>query len=783
MLTVAAFAMILGFMSTNEAISQERNRQSNIQLKNPEGREFWITFMRNHNNPSEGQENNLELELFLTSDFDSRVVIEIGALDYSETVLVPAGTVRNVKIPLNAQITSSEKLEESMAVHVTSDRPITAYGLNRRKQTTDTFLALPVEVIGKEYRAMCYNVSAELMSQFAIVATEDNTKVTIRPSAVTFLGRPPGVPFTIELDKGDVYQVAAQNTKQRNAKDDLTGTLVTSDKKISFFSGHQCAYVPDNIIACNHLVEQMPPISSWGRNFYLGDLTRRSKSTYRVLADRDGTKVFENSELVAELGAGEYYEKQHSQPLQITSNLPILVAQFSQGNKNGDAIGDPAMILVSPTQQFLKSYRFATPVNGFWEHYINIVIPTDYISSVRLDGNKIAEGLFSKIGVSRYSLAHVMVSFGTHEITADEKFGLISYGFGYDKDKYDAYGNISGQSFVDYKIVEDKSPPRIELGDDDRSLIIRDDGNNDFGLVKVDYPRSSNIRIPNKRLESGTPQLVLNTISIVEPKKAHALIRAVDVSGNTSYATLCYDYDPLRDDFVYSLYDGDVDCEDPLLGIDFTAFAGYSNGYGFSGDILRNQEEQFATGVSGNLGWYGGFKVSRRVFSSIDFGARVQFQSAGPTLWAIDSSGSFYFDEATGTAQPINIRQNFSVGQSIMLGLTGDYIISEKFSAGIEGGMMINLTDGPLAREFIVKPPNGIFENGDSQRDIYEAEGDEQPFIYPYVAFNLSYEAKITGNWYFTPELRYTLPIGYSSDFIEWIPQMIGGGIGLTYKL
>ena len=126
------------------------------------------------------------------------------------------------------------------------------------------------------------------------------------------------------------------------------------------------------------------------------------------------------------LKEGEYLERNSNQNLQLTADRPVLVAQYSQGFDNGDSIGDPMMLLITPTQQFLKQYRFATPINGSWNHYINVVIPTKAINSITLNGRKLDPKIFEPLGISRYSIAFIPIPFGTHYIKADEPFGMYS---------------------------------------------------------------------------------------------------------------------------------------------------------------------------------------------------------------------------------------------------------------------------------------------------------------------------------------------------------------------
>ncbi len=74
---------------------------------NPEGEEFWLCFMQNYK-ADEADKNALMLELFITSETDTKVTIEIKALNYYKTLKLDGKTVQNVKLPYLAEIKSSE---------------------------------------------------------------------------------------------------------------------------------------------------------------------------------------------------------------------------------------------------------------------------------------------------------------------------------------------------------------------------------------------------------------------------------------------------------------------------------------------------------------------------------------------------------------------------------------------------------------------------------------------------------------------------------------------------
>ena len=58
--------------------------------------------------------------------------------------------------------------------------------------------------------------------------------------------------------------------------EDLTGYLINSSRPISVYGGHACANVPINISFCDHMVEQIPPISELGQEHIVPPIIGRN---------------------------------------------------------------------------------------------------------------------------------------------------------------------------------------------------------------------------------------------------------------------------------------------------------------------------------------------------------------------------------------------------------------------------------------------------------------------------------------------------------------------------
>ena len=561
--------------------------------KTSEGTDFWVCFQENSWHHSLDRVGKMKLsdprggdvyvedrsapnfELFISSDITTKIRIEIIGIRYKLDTMVVGGTVRRLKIPSTAEVTGDGTLQPN-AVHITADAPITVTCLNERGSSTDSYLALPATALGLDYYAMSYSSTPtnDLVSHMAIVATQDSTLIQVTPSVVTSRNRAAKVPFTVIMNKGDVYQIAAMNFQPMTINyrggdsvvlPDMTGTRVQASKPIAVFSGHQCADVPIRVPFCNYLVEQLPPVQSWGKHFILGQFAKRTSYAYRVLASKPNTKIFENSVFVRELQAGEMYENSSvgSRNIMLTANEPVLVAQFSHGylggsgkfdgrssEIKGDSIGDPMMLVVSPSQQFLKEYRFATPKTSYtnWRHYINIIAPHSAVGSIRINGRSIdtIKNFPQYVGLSNYVSISTDIPFGVHTVTADVPFGLYSYGFATN----DAYGNMIGQGFEVLKDIRDTLPPTFERRNLDRriNLVIRDERSNDKGLKSVRILSAQGlVAIENEKTTSsltinqGMPQYTLYIKPQPGIAKGKMEIEAQDMEGNISTYILEYD--------------------------------------------------------------------------------------------------------------------------------------------------------------------------------------------------------------------------------------------------
>jgi len=420
------------------------------------GRDFWVCFPENA--VIEGN-RALHLSLYITAEARTKGRI-VNMMDRSRrSFSVETGASTEVDIDTEIEIGSSE-LAESKSLHITSDHDITLYAVSHRPASTDSYAAIPTNMLGTHYMAAGYamlqNGPEAFTSQAAAVATEDNTLVSVHLTATTRDGiwkaHSKGQTTIISLNRGQSFQIQGADNDTDN---DLTGTTFSSNKPVAFFTGHRCAQVPPNYSFCDMLLEMEPPERDWGREFILTKFEGKDFYVARVIADSDSTDVSIDGQHAATLARGSFYEIDtlHNDAL-VTTSKPALVAQYAtSSNADSIRIGDPFMLLAIPNDRFIPAVTTASVTTGRFRHYLNIVLPTPALPSLRLDGVRIGATEISRwMKPVRENIApggaYTVLTFeapeGRHLVQCAAPMAVYSYGFGILGSNYDSYGHACG---------------------------------------------------------------------------------------------------------------------------------------------------------------------------------------------------------------------------------------------------------------------------------------------------------------------------------------------------
>ncbi|MHB8872394.1 MAG: IgGFc-binding protein, partial [Myxococcaceae bacterium] len=389
--------------------------------------------------------------------------------------------------------------------------------------SNDASLLLPVHILGTSYVAVTNEHSnvfngagtiakEQLSGHITIVAPQDATSVTIKSSAFTTASPAGYAPSIAAMTKGesrtfvlnryDVLQLASAPLgtqlectsmapdKLCRLDNDLTGTVVTSDKPVALFGGAACVLKPYATPACDHLEEQIFPFATWGKKFVgqKSHVVRLQSGAFATAANAapdywkvvagcplsqcpNGTTItfsagttltallpnrcLGGTSLAANncrLAGGTAMEFSSKVSFTITADYPIAVAQFFAGQSATTSTildpvdtGDPSLVLLPPAEQWRSNYTvLAAP--GIKDNYLGLSIDNTKVLRVEVDG--VAVTGFTAIGGTPYVVKNHPISVGTHTVNVVPRSGvsplpgagLTIYGF----DSYVSYGYTGG---------------------------------------------------------------------------------------------------------------------------------------------------------------------------------------------------------------------------------------------------------------------------------------------------------------------------------------------------
>lgn len=388
---------------------------------NSRGNEYWLTIPQN--TIREFSDSHRPTLVIAAEEATSvSVTMPLSGNGFSEQFTLAAGQNRDIVLPHNSMLLMRDQVE-NWGIYVTATKPVTAYVINFQTYQTDGYLGIPTSSLGTHYQAIGYVglLGYGYRGNIAVVAPENETQVTITGAS--------GQPTQITLSQGQTYQYAS---------DDISGFRIDSNKPVAAFSGSDCSNVPEYVGACNQLLEQLIPVSSWGKEFVTLPLaSRQNGDTFRIFASEDGTTFTINGAVQPTLNAGKFQETVLTAASHIESNKPVSVVQYSNGSQYDNTAGDPFMMQVPAVTHYANRYNLTTPASGIASNFVNITIATAELNQLRVDGEDISVSSIA-IGNSGYSGISFPVSIGSHSFTTTNgaEFGIALYGF----DTFDGYG-------------------------------------------------------------------------------------------------------------------------------------------------------------------------------------------------------------------------------------------------------------------------------------------------------------------------------------------------------
>jgi len=382
--------------------------------------------------PTQSPANGQNMVLYLSAEQTAIVKVTIDSS--SNGPLVPLWT-RTYNIPANSVIasdiipkagsydarlfslppsfggTGGEGTFRKKGIHIESNVPIVAYAHIYGSVSSGATMLLPTETWGYSYTSVnSFQANAAASySWMYILAKNDNTVVEVTPSVLTRSGKPANVPFTVNLMKGQIYQVVATGDDATGNGEQLTGTKVKSIANasgdcypIAVFSGSSRTLGEPLCTGGggrDNDMQQCFPHHAWGKRYLTAPMSRDAApnnlmgNVYKIAIKDPSTVVKINGVTTSMLPVplalqnNSYYIFHSNVGSLIEADKPIMVAQFMAGGSNcASGLGDPEMVYVSPVEQAIKSTGFyRNTVEAISVNYLTLIIPNNGMNSLKID--------------------------------------------------------------------------------------------------------------------------------------------------------------------------------------------------------------------------------------------------------------------------------------------------------------------------------------------------------------------------------------------------------------
>ena len=447
--------------------------------KSNEGSEFYVGFFRNQFGRASEQEV-IDPILWITTKESTPVNFTVSTISglITSDVARP-GEITYVNISIRFVVFDSttdvmDSLYKGIHIKAEDNKRVVVFGQNEEVASNDAYLALPIisRPAGSSYEYIAASIYGDTGSAqqakdsvILVIGTENDTEIIVEPSVL--ISHPfaspltgnnfiPGVPVqlrTVTIQRFQTFYLQVRGG-------DISGTRIIANKPISFFSGHECANIPITMGPCDVLIEQIPPIDTWGTEVVTIPLITRSADIIKVFASQDSTTVsvthtdissgVVTSDPSFTLNRNGFRELFISDYSLIQSNNPIGVFQYSRTfTADETIISDPFMMWVPSCEQYRDSFAVAPApfdpsiedtVDGrvAYINYTNIAVPAEYFnaSMITVNNNPINASEFSAIRRADNSIwgygAQLTLDVGAQVIQhqdSDAALSVTMYGF------------------------------------------------------------------------------------------------------------------------------------------------------------------------------------------------------------------------------------------------------------------------------------------------------------------------------------------------------------------
>ncbi|KAF7242300.1 IgGFc-binding protein [Varanus komodoensis] len=397
------------------------------------GQEFITAFMENNGK----MQPNAKFELLITGHHPgTTVTVTVQKSNFQRDISVDAGQTVSIELPTSIEMVGTQIFDHT--VRIQADKEISVLSRNYKHQTSATTAVYPVQQLGKEYYAITpMGDRANTFKEFAILAYTFPTRVDVHlKGSVIFKGQvyPAGSRLVVDLDSFQAIQLQSSV--------DLSGSRIESKEPVAVLSGHSCAW---KFTSCDHVVEQLLPVSSWGNTSIVPPLPFYSRlDTLYIIASKVTCIKIQsgNNHNSHNVVAGQVLklDEQLSHPIYVSADAGIQIIFFFPGSTRENEVYDPFMINIPALTSYCMSYH----IDGMahFHNYAVLIANTSESSGITIQKEAIMNVQWKPVQGTQYSWGDY--SLGTEATSLSVQhpstpFGLLVLGVA----QYDGYGSVA----------------------------------------------------------------------------------------------------------------------------------------------------------------------------------------------------------------------------------------------------------------------------------------------------------------------------------------------------
>ena len=330
------------------------------------------------------------------------ISVQVAANDHANIVLAYDKWEGDAKLttPFNQKsnrgllITSTSKIECYYQIDGDNSEAFTLKGKNA--------LGRDFLVAGQKAYDTAIDYYPTARSSAHIVATKNNTIVEITPSCPIYIDDNTYTqePFTITLNKGEVYSLAAYYP---NAANNIMGTRIKANAPIAVTSNDDSVTADNSQI--DDMGEQLLPVDFAGTEFMVVS-TGNNYALCTVFALEDNTTISTSNGDTYTINKSEYVNisMHYIEALSINASKPIIVFQIMAAMAGGAELGGTILPHAECTGSSKAGYM---PFSGY-PVYVNLITRKSNIESCTINQYTIPSSYFYPIDSSeRYYYARI----------------------------------------------------------------------------------------------------------------------------------------------------------------------------------------------------------------------------------------------------------------------------------------------------------------------------------------------------------------------------------------